>query len=204
MAGTVLGNGKQGGNLVIMGDDILGYLRNEIYSRCKKPANKFGMGCWYHIEAVVKNGELLAQKYGADTEIVMIASWLHDIASVTDYALYENHHIYGAEMAYDLLTQLSYDKSKIPLIQACIKNHRGSICLDRNSVEELCVADADAISHFDSVPSLLYLVYAERKMTYEDGKRYVKEKLERSFRKLSAQSKEYYKSKYRQVMEILG
>ena len=76
--------------------------------------------------------------------------------------------------------------------------------MDRNSVEELCVADADAISHFDSVPSLLYLVYAERKMTYEDGKRYVKEKLERSFRKLSAQSKEYYKSKYRQVMEILG
>lgn len=58
--------------------------------------------------------------------------------------------------------------------------------MDRNSIEELCVADADAISHFDSVPSLLYLAYAERKMNYEDGKRYVKEKLERSFDKLSA------------------
>ena len=187
-----------------MRDDILAYLRNEIYSRCKKPANKFGMGIYYHIEAVVKNGELLAQKYGADTEIVMIASWLHDIASITDYDLYENHHIYGAEIAYDLLTQLSYDKSKIPLIQACIKNHRGSVCLDKNSIEESCVADADAISHFDSVPSLLYLVYAEREMNYEDGKQYVKEKLERSFSKLSTQSKEYYKNKYQQVMEILG
>ena len=187
-----------------MRDDILEYLRDEIYSRCKKPANKFGMECYYHIEAVVKNGELLAQRYGADREIVMIASWLHDIASITDYSLYKDHHIYGAEMAYDFLTQLSYDKSKIPLIQACIKNHRGSIRLDRNSIEELCVADADAISHFDSVPSLLYLVYAERKMSYEDGKRYVKEKLERSFGKLSDQSKEYYKNKYQQVMEILG
>ncbi len=37
-----------------MRDDILEYLRNEIYSRCEKPANKFGMGCYYHIEAVVK------------------------------------------------------------------------------------------------------------------------------------------------------
>ena len=152
----------------------------------------------------MKNGELLAQKYGADKEIVMIASWLHDIASVTDHDLYEDHHIYGAEIAYGLLTQLSYDRSKIPLVQACIKNHRGSVCLDRNSIEELCVTDADAISHFDSIPSLLYLVYAERKMNYEDGKRYVKEKLERSFGKLSAQSKEYYRNKYQQAMEILG
>lgn len=187
-----------------MRDDILEYLRNEVYSRCKKPANKFGMGCYYHIESVVNNGGLLAEKYGADKEIVMIASWLHDIASITDYDLYEKHHIYGAEIACDLLTQLSYDTSKIPLIQACIKNHRGSVCLDRNSVEELCVADADAISHFDNIPSLMYLVYAERKMNYEDGRKYVKEKLERSFRKLSAQSKEYYKDKYRQVMEIMG
>ena len=78
-----------------MRNDILEYLQNEIYVRCQKPANKFGMGCYYHIEAVVKNGELLAEKYNADKEIVMIAAWLHDIASITDYALYEEHHSKG-------------------------------------------------------------------------------------------------------------
>lgn len=187
-----------------MRTDILEYLQKEIYSRCKKPTNKFGMGCYYHIEAVVKNSELLAQKYGADKEVVMIAAWLHDIASVTDYALYENHHIHGAEMAYELLTQLSYDESKISLVQECIRNHRGSVCVDKNSVEELCVADADAISHFDSVPSLLYLAYVERNMSIEDGIQFVKGKLERSFAKLSVESKEYYKDKYRQVMEVLS
>lgn len=97
----------------------------------------------------------------------------------------------------------NYDKSKIPLIQERIKDHRGSIRLDRNTIEELCVADADAISHLDSVLSLLYLAYAERKMNYEDGKRFVKEKLERSFRKQLAQSKEYCYNKYQQVMEIM-
>ena len=186
-----------------MRTDILEYLQKEVYSRCEKPTNKFGMGCYYHIEAVVKNGELLAEKYGADKEIVMIAAWLHDIASITDASLYEEHHIHGAEMARKILSKLSYDEGKIELVQKCIRNHRGSVPLEKCSIEELCVADADAISHFDSVPSLLYLAYVERQMGIEEGKEFVKGKLERSFRKLSDASKEYYKEKYYNVMEIL-
>ena len=186
-----------------MRTDILDYLQQEVYSRCKQPANKFGMGCYYHIEAVVKNSVLLAEKYGADTEVVMIAAWLHDIASVTDYALYENHHIHGAEIAYELLSKLSYDEAKILLVQQCIRKHRGSVTMKKSSVEELCVADADAISHFDSVPGLLYLAYVERQMSIEEGTAFVKGKLERSYQKLSPESKDFYKEKYHQVMEVL-
>ena len=51
--------------------------------------------------------------------------------------------------------------------------------------EKLCVADADAISHFDSVPSLLYLVYVQNGLGIEDSKEFVKDKLLRSFQKLS-------------------
>lgn len=187
-----------------MRTDILEYLQNEIYVRCQKPSNKFGMGCYYHIEAVVKNAELLAEKYNADKEIVMIAAWLHDVASITDYALYEEHHIHGAKMAYEILSNLSYDESKILRVQNCIKNHRGSVYTDKKNVEEVCVADADAISHFDSVPSLLYLAYVERKMSIEDGIQFVRGKLERSFHKLSKESKEFYEDKYCQVMSVLG
>lgn len=187
-----------------MRTDILDYLKQELYERCSKPTNKFGMGCYYHIEAVVKNGELLAEQYGADKEIVMIAAWLHDIASVTDYELYEEHHIHGADMAYDILSQFSYDESKIAKVQACIRNHRGSVQMEKYSIEELCVADADAISHFDSVPSLLYLAYVERKLSMEEGIEFVKGKLERSYCKLSEESKDFYKEKYRQVMSVIG
>ena len=161
------------------------------------------MGCYYHIEAVVRNGEILAEKYNADKEIVMIAAWLHDIASITDYALYKEHHIHGAQIAYELLSKLSYDESKILIVQDCIKSHRGSVYIDKNNVEELCVADADAISHFDNIPNLLYLAYVERKMGLEEGIQFVKGKLERSFCKLSNESKEYYKEKYYQAMNIL-
>lgn len=146
----------------------------------------------------------MAEKYGADKEVVLIAAWLHDIASVTDYSLYDLHHIHGSEMAYSILTEYSYDSKKIRMVQECIKNHRGSVNLDKNSLEELCVADADAISHFDSVPGLLYLAYVQKGMGIEAGKEFVKNKLTRSFQKLSEESKQLYQNKYEKVMEVLN
>lgn len=187
-----------------MRDDILRNLQQEIYDRCQKETNKFGMGCYYHIVAVVKNAEILADKYGADKEVVMIAAWLHDIASITDYSLYELHHVHGAKMAYDILKKYDYDSKKICLVQECIRNHRGSVNWAKNTLEEVCVADADAISHFDSVPSLLYLAYVQKGMRIEDGREFVKAKLARSFQKLSAESKKYYQDKFEEVMDILG
>ena len=103
-----------------MRTDIIEYLQKEVYHRCKQPTNKFGMGCYYHIEAVVKNAEILAEKYGADKETVIIAAWLHDIASITDYAMYEEHHKYGADIAKEILNELNYDKEKTALVQKCI------------------------------------------------------------------------------------
>lgn len=187
-----------------MRTDILEFLKKEIYERSKKPSNKFGMGLYYHIEAVVENASLLAEKYGADKEVVMIAAWLHDIASVTDYVLYKNHHLHGAEIAREILEKFQYEEEKIALVQACIRNHRGSVCNVKNSAEEICVADADAISHFDSTPSLLYMAYVKKGMSIDEGKEFVKGKLERSFCKLSAESQKYYKCKYEQVMCTLG
>ena len=187
-----------------MREDILENLQREIYDRCQKPTNQFGMGCYYHITAVVKNAEILAEKYGADKEIVMIAAWLHDIASITDHRLYELHHLHGAEMAYHILKEYGYDDKKISLVQKCIRNHRGSVSSEKISPEELCVADADAISHFDSVPSLLYLAYVQKEMGMEEGKTFVKDKLTRSFQKLSAEGKKHYRDKFEKVMEVFG
>lgn len=187
-----------------MRTDILDYLQQEVYTRCRRPANQFGMGCYDHIEAVVRNGALLAERYGADKEIVMIAAWLHDIASVTDPSLYENHHIHGAEIAYDLLSRLSYDPSKLPVVQDCIRRHRGSVPGEKQRIEEVCVADADAISHFDNVPGLFYLAYVRKHMELEAGAQFVKEKLNRSYRKLSPESRAFYQEKYLQVMGLFG
>lgn len=107
-------------------------------------------------------------------------------------------------MAYNILSEHGYDDLKIPLIQACIRNHRGSVTLEKNSIEEVCIADADAISHFDSIPSLLYLAYVQKGMGIEEGQRFVKDKLTRSFQKLSAEIKSYYQDKFERAMDFLN
>lgn len=186
-----------------MRDDIVKYLKTEVRNRAENKNNKFRIGVLYHIEAVVRNAEILANKYNADKEICIIAAWLHDIASITDYKLYEEHHIHGTKIASEILRKFGYDDNKIELVKACILNHRGSVDNKRLSKEEQIIADADAISHFDSIPSLLYLAYRERNMNIEEGKNFVKSKLERSYRKLSDESKIIYKEKFENVMKIL-
>ncbi len=186
-----------------MREDILNYLEIEIKKRAENENNKFGIGVLYHIEAVVKNAEILADKYNADKEVCIIAAWLHDIASITDYKLYKEHHIEGTKIADEILRKFKYDDNKIELVKVCILNHRGSVDNKRLSREEQIIADADAISHFDSIPSLLYLAYKEKNMDIEDGKNFVKGKLERSFKKLSDESKIFYKEKFENVMKIL-
>ena len=186
-----------------MRTDIIEYLEKEVKVRCESESNFFGMGCYYHIRAVVENAAFLAERYGGDIEVVTIAVWLHDIASVTDYSLYEEHHIHGAEMAEEILGGFDYDSEKIQLVKKCILNHRGSVLAEKQRIEEICVADADAISHFDSVPSLFYLAYVRRNLAIEDGVKFVRDKLERSYKKLSEKSREIYADKYSEVMRVL-
>lgn len=187
-----------------MRNDIIDYLQKEVRKRCESPANKFGIGIYDHIKAVAKNAELLAEPLGADKEAVIIAAWLHDIASITDYSLYKEHHIHGARMAEEILKSFGYPEGKTKLVCDCIKNHRGSIVNEKITAEEICVADADAISHFDSVPSLLFLVFSVRRMEYEEGVEFVVNKLNRSFAKLSEKSRKFYGEKYRLAMGFLG
>lgn len=187
-----------------MRTDIIEYLQKEVYTRCESPNNEFGVEIYYHIEAVVKNAKLLADKNSANKEVVIIAAWLHDIASITDYSLYKMHHVHGADMAYDILIKFNYDIDKISLVQECIKNHRGSVVRNKITNEEMCIADADAISHLDNIPSLLYLAYVTKGMGCDEGKKFVREKIDRSYSKLSQDSKDYYIEKYHSVVGILG
>lgn len=65
------------------------------------------------------------------------------------------------------------------------------------------MADADAVSHFDNLPSLFQLAYEVRKYSIPDGISFVKNKLIRSYNKLSEESKVIYKNKYDSIMLIL-
>ena len=186
-----------------MNEDIYKKLEIEIKRRCKSSNNTSGYGAWtHHIKSVVEIGSKLAKEYNADVEIVRIAALLHDVASITKEEYKENHHIYGAQIAEELLENLNYPKEKIEKIKQCILNHRGSILKEKNTNEEICLADADAMAHFDNLPSMFSLVYRERKLSVKKGENFVKNKLKRSYNKLSLRGKKIYKENYENIMKI--
>ncbi|MDE5539025.1 MAG: HD domain-containing protein [Bacilli bacterium] len=179
-------------------------IKLELIKRCDSYYEQEGYDFWNdHIKYVVKNALDLAHEYNADEEIVELGALLHDIAQVTKFGPSEAHHIYGAKIAEELLSDLGYPMDRIKRVQACILNHRGSIDRPRESIEEECVADADVMAHFDCIPSLFSLVYKTKKMSIEDGKSYVKSKLERDYNKLSLKTREKLKDRYDNIVKLL-
>ena len=184
--------------------EITKKIKEELLKRCKKSEEKDGYDFWNeHIKYVVQNSIELAKKYGADIEIVELGALLHDIAIPSEYGEREQHNIYGAEIAEQLLTELHYPKDKIEHVKNCVLNHRGSENRPRNTIEEQCVADADVIAHFDCIPSLFSLAFNEMNLSIADGTEYVKKKLERDYNKLSPMTREVLKDRYKNIIEVL-
>ena len=177
---------------------------NEVKGRCEKPSNAYGIGAWdHHIKVVYELAKKNASEYGADLEIVSIAALLHDIASVTDISYTEEHHVIGAEIAENLLKEENYPTDKIELIKKCILNHRGSRLVDKTTPEEICIADSDAMAHFYSIPSLLSMVYKEKGLSIDEGSKFVMDKLDRSYNKMSDKGKDLVKVQYESAKNIL-
>ena len=176
---------------------MINELSKIVEDACKNEKNFFGYGIWsHHILLVVKYARLLAQKFCADEDILEVAALLHDYASIKDYKMYEDHHIHGAEEAEKILKRFNYPTQKIEQVKQCIISHRGSKVLQKQTKEAIFLADADAMSHFDSIPALFNFAFQRRKMNIDEASSWVLGKLERSWNKLSPVAQEIVKDKY--------
>lgn len=185
-------------------EEIIREIYNEVKERCMLPSNAYGIGAWdHHIELVYKIATENHTEYGADYDIIALASLLHDIASITNKDYTEEHHAIGAEIARELLKKYNLSEEKIEHIVKCILNHRGSRLVDKTTPEEICVADSDAMAHFYSVPSLLRMVYVEKQMDIDEGTDFVYKKLERSYNKLSDKGKKIIEPQYKAAKVLL-
>ncbi len=155
----------------------------------------------YHIPIVVKYSKILAKKMGADEEVVEIAAWLHDITRLNGGD--ETHHITGPVEAERILKGLGYPQDKIERIKHCINSHRGSQSIKRETVEAECVASADAMCHFDTIVPLFYLNMVKHSRDIEETRNWMKDKVERSWKKIIPEAREIVKDKYEAAKLIL-
>lgn len=188
-----------------MDNFLIEELTELVENACKSKSNKYGYGIWsHHIKPMLKISSKLAGFYNAEEEIVIIATLLHDLAGIRDDSKTKEHHIYGAMEAEEILRKYNYPDDGIEKVKKCILNHRGSVNNIKDSVEEICVADADAMTHIEQIGSLFYLVYKEMDMGIEEGIEYIKGKINRDWNKMSEKSKVMFKYKYEKVIDVIS
>lgn len=153
-----------------------------------------------HIKLVVKEALILAEEYGADKEIVELGALLHDIASVSNIGTRQEHHTNGKIIADKLLTEYGYPGDKKEKVLGCILHHRSSKYAE--NLEELCVADADIIAHYDNIPMCFSVAFKYKKINMESVAEWIKY-FEYDYNDLSDRTKRTFKPRYDNIMDVL-
>lgn len=148
-----------------------------------------------HIKFVVQEAVNLAKIYGADLEIVELSALLHDVALMKGGEK-ADHHIKGKEIANELLTKHNYPQGKKERVLGCVLHHRTS--KNATNIEELCVADADILAHFDNLPNAFRLAVKKGLSNKE-----LKEWLEKDYNDLSNKTKETFQQRYNNIINVL-
>ncbi len=154
-----------------------------------------------HIKYVYKESLNLAKKYSADVEIVQLGALLHDIALIRQVGEKKDHHINGKIIAEEILIKYSYPVDKRARVLGCVYNHRSS--KNATNIEELCVADADILAHFDNIPMLFNLAYNKSGIQLNEVRDWMRKSFEKDYNDLSEKTKESFKEKYKQICEIV-
>ena len=154
-----------------------------------------------HIKYVYEESVKLAKEYNADIEIVSLGALLHDIALVNKVGERKDHHINGEKIAKEVLTNFNYDETKMNRVLKCIYNHRSS--KNSSSIEEVCVADADVLAHFDNIPMLFNYAYNTFNLNINEVNDWIKNFVEKDFNDLSDKTKDKYKERYKLICEVV-
>ena len=83
----------------------------------------------------------------------------------------------------------------------CIYNHRSS--KNAESIEEICVADADILAHFDNIPMLFNSAFVKHKVNLNEVKEWMKNAFEKDYNDLSDNTKEIFRKKYELILKIV-
>ena len=175
-----------------------------IKTACCSKDNFFSCEVLGHVLLARKYSLVLGKKLKADLEVLELAALLHDYANIKNYQLYDDeHHIFGAKFAGEILEKTNLPLEKIRHIQECIYVHRGRVAKRKISTEAKILASADAMSHITNLPSMFFLVYNVHKYSIYRGCEFLEGKIRRSWKKIMPIGKKIVKDDYDFALKIL-
>jgi putative nucleotidyltransferase with HDIG domain len=156
-----------------------------------------------HIESVVKYSKLLAEKTGADVEVVELAAWLHDITKIKDND--PDHTLTGSKKAAEILKKMGYQDNVIKKVSSCILKHSSRAGRKPETQEEKILYAADGLSHFDVFLSHCWTAFGVKKLGVEEARQKLLEKYERYWKKacILPEGEELGRKKHDAILLIL-
>lgn len=165
-------------------------IRDLVAEECRRETNRFG-ACFFeqHLEQVVGFGCRLADRLGGDREIVTLAGYLHDLGAVRDFACLQDHHLQGARVAREILSEHGCSGPTVDAVCACIESHSAPVQVGRGSIEQVCISNADVLSHIARPAYWFHYLYRIRGMSYADGLTWMRLRVGRSWEGLTPEAR---------------
>ncbi len=114
-----------------------------------------------HVLRVYRLAEVLAEKEGADLEVVRAAALLHDSADASgDDEVRMEHHEAAAAFAGKALKTEGWPEDRIAAVQDCIRTHRFRAGEAPQSLEARVLFDADKLDAIGAIGVARALAYA--------------------------------------------
>lgn len=137
---------------------------------CRRKENRFGPAfLTEHVEPATALALTLAPRLGADPEVVALAAWLHDLAAVRDFGCLPEHAAEGAQLAREILPAMGVPAPRVEAVARTILSHSFPVRAGQGTPEEVCLSNADVLSHLARPAYWTFYLYGPRSMAYRDG-----------------------------------
>ncbi len=182
---------------------IVQAMKKYVAGECNSNKNAFGPAFFdEHLAVVVGYARQLGQILGADLEIVELASWLHDLSAIQDFAVLPRHAAASVEIARRLLSENGCPSDRIERVAACIASHSVPVQIGDGPIEEVCVSNADAMSQIVKPAYWFYYVFQVRRFGFAEGRDWLRQRVESHWAALIPQARAIINEQYHQVREM--
>ena len=118
-----------------------------------------------HILRVTRLGAYIAEREGADVEVVRIAALLHDVpaheSAATDDHARRTHHLAAADFARQFLQMRGMASAQVANVVHCIEAHRfRDQSIQPATLEAQCLYDADKLDSIGAIGVARAFAYA--------------------------------------------
>lgn len=158
-------------------------------AECQRPSNRFGPAFFdQHLAPATSLALALAPRLGADPVTVALAGWLHDLAAVRDFSCLPGHAAAGARLARELLPPLGFPAARVEAVALTIEAHSFPARPGAGTPEQICLSNADVLSHLARPAYWTWYLYGARAMAYGDGLAWLRGRIGPAFEALAPEA----------------